>query len=313
MAHVANHGSESPSQRGARVGEKIRDLRRIRLVNPRQHELIENMEQLRVSALDRLPGEATWALRVIQPSGAGKSECAKQMTRFVESQAGREPGMTPVLHVTLDTTGTPRSMIVSCLEAIGDPFAQTGTEALLLKRLKKAIARNGVELLIIDELNHCSEKVLGRDVSNTLKNMLTNGWVPIVFLGTEKANRLFKDNRELRNRCQAQLSLAPLDYDSPADRELWEAFLAGLDEQIVKQRILPGISNLAATDVAQALCTACDGLIGELRLVLEDAIAMVLRRRGRRIDLEDLHAAVQVRYVNDGDLASNPFDTLAAR
>jgi hypothetical protein len=268
------------------------------------------MEQLRVSGLDRLPGEPTWALRVIQPSGSGKSECAKQMKAFVENQPGRCSDNVPVLHVTLDTTGTPRSMIVSCLEAIHDPFAQTGTEAVLLKRLHKALVTKGVELLIIDELNHCSEKVLGRDVSNTLKNMLTLGWVPIVFLGTDKAQRLFKDNRELRNRCQANLSLAPLSWKSDDDKELWSAFLSGMDEQIAKEKILRSHSNLAAPELAEALCTACSGIIGELRLVLEDAVAAVLRRNGRRIEPEDLHAAVQARYVSDGDLEANPLDEL---
>lgn len=302
---------ETPSQRAARVGEAIAELRRIRLADPRQHELIEAMEQLRVSGVGRAPGEPTWGLRVIQPSGAGKSESAKQMKAFVEGQPGREPGSKPVLHVTLDTTGTPRSMIVSCLQALDDPFAQTGTEALLLQRLRKALAELGVELLIIDELNHCSDKVLGRDVSNTLKNMLTQGWVPIVFLATEKANRLFRDNRELRNRCQTHVSLAPL-LPKGADLELWQSFLAGMDKQIAERRILPSRSLLDAEGLSKALCVACGGLIGEFRLILEDAVAAVLRRRGRRIEVHDLHRAVDKRYVLEGDLEINPLDDLVS-
>lgn len=302
---------ELPSERGARVGREIARLRRIRLADPRQHACIEAMERLRVSCLDRAPGEATVALSIIQPSGSGKTETAKQMKAFVEGQPGRNPAKIPVLHVTLDTTGTPRSMIVSCLEAAGDPFAMTGTEAILLKRLHKALVHLGVELLIVDELNHCSEKFLGRDVSNTLKNMLTAGWAPIVFMGTEKAARLFRENRELRNRSRPQLSLTPLEPRGD-DLALWCAFLAGMDEQIVAERILPSHSNLAAPDLAKALCVASSGLIGEFRLVLEDAVTAVLERNGRRIDIEDLHRAVETRYVLDGDLAANPLDGLLA-
>lgn len=215
-----------------------------------------------------------------------------------------------MLHVTLDTTGTPRSAIVSCLEELGDEYATEGTEATLLKRLKVGLQREGVELLIIDELNHCSQKVLGKDVSNTLKNMLTKGWVPIAFLGTSDADRLFKGNKELRGRCQAQLSLAPVNLDSDADMEQWEGFLAGIDEELVRRGLLSRKSDLAAPDIAEKLCIACGGLIGGLSMVLEDALCAVVRRRGKSITIADLHRAVELRYVLEGEIDANPLDDL---
>lgn len=300
---------ETASEKAARVGQKQRQFQRIRLDIPRQHDLVAAMEQLRMSGIDRIEGEGTRGLRVIQPSGTGKSESAKQIKAFVESQPGRDPTKQPVLHVSLDTTGTPRSAVASCLEELGDEYTTDGNEGLLLKRLRMALKKEGVELLIIDELNHCSGKTLGKDVSNTFKNMLTKGWAPIAFMGTSDADRLFKTNRELRNRCSPQLSLTPLDPEG-SDLNEWVAFLKGMDEQIVARDLLPSRSDLAAVDVAEALCIACGGVIGEVCLVIEDALCAVLNRGDTTIAISDLHRAVEVRYVLEGDLDANPFDEL---
>lgn len=301
---------ETHSERGARVGQVQSRFQEIRLAEPRQHQLIETMEQLRVSGLNRAPGAPTRGIRVIQPSGAGKSEAAKQFVAFVSGQEGRDPDMMPVLHATLETTGTPKSLLVSCLEQLGDEYATEGTESLLLKRLRKALEEKGVEIIIIDELNHCSQKIMGKDVSNTLKNMLTKGWAPIVMMGTDDANRLFRGNKELRNRCSPQLSLTPLDADTPDDLQAWIDFLAGMDAEIVARKLLPRHSGLAAPALAEALCRACNGLIGELSLVLEDALCAVVRRGGRSITVADLHRAVDVRYVLEGEYEVNPLEGL---
>lgn len=304
-AHV-----ESSAEQAQRVGALQGAFRTIRLAERRQHDAVASMEQLRASSAGRPEGASTRALVIIQPSGAGKSEAIKQFKAFVEGQAGRDPTKKPVLHVTLETIGTPRSVIVSILEALGDQYAQVGTEPLLLARLRKALVREAVEIVIIDELNHVSQKIMGRDVSNLLKNMLTKGWVPIVFAGTSDAQRLFRDNRELRNRSQPQLSLTPLDYGNDDDLAAWGSFLAGLDEQIVKMKLLPRISELNAPDLAEALCETCRGLIGEVSLVVEDGLAAAAARRADRISIADLHRSVEHRYVLSGDLDANPLDHL---
>ena len=313
MPRRTNRRQETASEQAARIGRIQAVFRSIRLAEPRQRDAVAAMEQLRVSSLGRAAGTATRALVFIQPSGSGKSESIKQFQAFVEAQPGRDPALTPVLHVTLETVGTTRSAIASCLEAIGDSYSQIGTEPLLLARLKKAIAEEGVEIIVIDELNHCSQKIMGRDVSNMFKNMLTRGWAPIVFAGTSDAQRLFADNRELRNRCQSQLSLTPLDHADDGDVASWAAFLGGLDEQIKTLDLLPELSGIGATDIAKKLCETCRGLIGEVSLVIEDALTAAAARFARRIGIADLHRSVEVRYVLSGDLGANPLDDLLGR
>lgn len=302
--------AERLSTRSARVAEGLALFETIYIPFPRQKELIADLEELRLLGLARAPGQPTRSLRVLQPSGAGKSTSAKQHKAHVEAQPGRVAGTRPVLHVTLSTTGTPRSLSASILDELGDSYSSVGTEELLLKRVRKAFEKEGVELLIIDELNHCAQKVLGRDVSNTLKNMLTQGWVPIAFMGTSDARQLFTANRELKNRSFAQTSLAPLTWDHDEDQELWCGFLAAMDQQLVAHGLMRCSSDLTDERVAEGLCTAANGLIGELHNILLEALRMVLRRDRERIEVTDLARAIDQWSLADGYIDHNPLHDL---
>lgn len=295
-------------QKAQWIGTQSQRLADIRLEVPWQDRATASFGRIHASGLGRKPGSPTRGLRIIQPTGAGKSEAAIQYARLVASLPGYDPERQTIVHVTLSTTGTPLSAISSILEEIGDDYSTEGGERILLKRLKLALIREGVELLIIDELNHCSQKVLGKDVSNTLKNMLTKGWVPIVFLGTEDADRLFKGNAELRRRCASEVSLHPIDPNDDDELEGWIGFLGGMDAEIVRLDLLDQISGLGSYDLAKALCVACGGLIGEVCAVIQDSFERVLDRGGKRIETADLRRAVDIRYVQSGILTANPLD-----
>jgi hypothetical protein len=292
------------------IGSQSQRLGEIRLEVPWQDRATAAIGKIHASGIGRKPGSPTRGLRIIQPTGAGKSEAAIEYARLVSLQPGFDPKRKRIVHVTLNTTGTPLSAISSILEKLGDQYSTEGGERVLLKRLKLALIEEGVELLIIDELNHCSQKVLGKDVSNTLKNMLTQGWVPIVFLGTEDADRLFKGNAELRRRCASDVSLHPIDCHDVAQFAGWVGFLGGMDGEIHRLGLLPSPSGLQEASLAEALCIACGGLIGEVCAVIQDSFERVLDRGGRRIETDDLRQSVDIRYVQSGVLAANPLDHL---
>jgi hypothetical protein len=286
------------------AGTETQRLRRIRLAMPRQFAVISAMEELRCSAFGRMPREGCRGLRIIEPTGAGKSETAIRMTSFVSEQPGRDPTLKPVHHVTLDALGTPKSAIASCLKQFQAGYSTQGSESDLLDRLKTALDEFQVELMIIDELNHCANKTLGRDVSNIFKNILTAGWVPICFLGTDDAKTLFAGNKELRTRCRLHPGLRP--FDPQADIEEWAAFATGMDEEMFKQAIITRTIGLDDAKLAKDLCIACAGSIGELVNILEDALLLALRERGRVVEIPHLVRATEMRCVLDGDFEVNP-------
>lgn len=287
------------------IGRATTALRQIRLREPRQRGLVAAMEELRASGIDRAPGTGCRGLRVIEESGSGKSEAAKQMVSFVERQTGREPGGHPVLHVTLGTLGTPRDAVASCLKAYrGCHYSTKGTEGDLLDRLEVALEEQGTELMIVDELNHCAGKSLGPDVADTFKNMLTGGWVPIAFLGTSKAKILFDGNRELRTRCRRYSKLSPLHPDLHIEE--WTQFTFGMECEMRRLELVDAAIGLDDPDLARRLCIACGGIMGEFVNVIEDSLSMAMEAGSKIIEYAHLRQSVETRFVLDGGLELNP-------
>lgn len=296
-------------------------IQRIRLNDPRQQRAKFEIERLRLQGLSRLsPDDPTSGLAIISNSGAGKSATAKLVISDFQKSPAYDPAKKQIVHVTLATTRSARSAIVSCLMAISDEYPKkTVTEEEATKKLQIAIEENGVELLILDEVNHCAVKAQGKDVADTFKNMLTRGWVPIVFMGTNEGHKMFTRNPELRRRCTFSKALLPLDANVEEDADLFAAIAAGMDNEIVKLGIMSEVADLGDPDIAYALCKACQGMIGELSVTLEDAVCFAIERGRDRIGVRDLHQAVEIRNMMAGvdeetqKLKRNPFEPLLKR
>ena len=143
-----------PSTLADVVGSGLAAFENIILPTPPQITGVRQMDTLRMMGLRQPEGQQRRAYRYLQPSGAGKSTCARLLAAHVEGQPDRDPEMKPVLHVTLSTTGTPKSLASSILGALGDNYSTRGEAELLLRRVRQGLKEFGVELLIIDELNH---------------------------------------------------------------------------------------------------------------------------------------------------------------
>lgn len=312
MPHAAAstnlEGPLRPSALAEHVGRGLAAFEDIVIPTAAQKTAVRQMDALRIMGLAQPEGQQRRGLRYLHPSGAGKSTCAKMLKAHIDGQPGRDPATKPILHVTLTTTGTPKSLASSILDAMGDNYSTRGEAELLLRRVRQGLKEFGVELLVIDELNHFRHKSLAKDAANTIKNVLSLGWVPVVLLGTDDAQPLFVDNRELKNRCSPQVVLAPYDVDDKdGDLVRWTNFLGRLDAQIVKRGILTRSSGLADGTVAEDLCRASNGLIGELHNILLAALESVLLAQEDHISVDRLVEAVDAWCIQDETIAVNPF------
>lgn len=302
-----------PSTLADVVGSGLAAFENIILPTPPQITGVRQMDTLRMMGLRQPEGQQRRAYRYLQPSGAGKSTCARLLAAHVEGQPDRDPEMKPVLHVTLSTTGTPKSLASSILGALGDNYSTRGEAELLLRRVRQGLKEFGVELLIIDELNHFRQKHLATDAANTIKNILTLGWVPIVLMGTTDAQSLFTNNRELKMRSAPQVVLAPYDHRNAADLEIWTEFLRRLDARMVQDGILSTRSGLGESTLAKDLCEASNGLIGELHNIILAALEPVLMVGEKYISYERLSDAVDAWCLQDGTIEHNPLKIRAGR
>ncbi len=140
----------------------------------------------------------------------------------------------------------------SILDYFGDSYSSQGTEQKLKMRVKACFQRFQTDLLIIDEAQHLNYRNSERsDVTDSLKRLLDDGVVPIVFLGTEEARDLFTRNVQLGGRLLPPCDLKPLDFRTPSDRGLLAGYTTLLDQAIVTKRILPEVGGLQVQDMTE--------------------------------------------------------------
>lgn len=289
------------------VGSKLAIFEDMVCPTPSQIAAMRKMDTLRHMGLHQESSVQRRAYRFLQPSGAGKSTCAKLLRAHVERQPDRDPTMKPVLHVTLSTTGTPKSLATSILTAFGDGYAGRGEADILLERVKMCIEDFGVELLIIDELNHFKQKHLAADAANTIKNILTLGWAPIVLMGTTDAQSLFANNRELKNRCAPQDILRPYDFrDKGHDLQVWTELMKRIDAGLVEKGVLDEKSGLDDPTLAMDLCEASNGLIGEFHNIILSALEPALLDGETSLSYDRLMEAIDAWCLVDGTIDHNP-------
>lgn len=289
------------------VAKKIALFRSIVIQYPRQLELHDRLDYLQ--ALGRHSrGEPQMGLRVLAPTGSGKSTAARTYKRLVERGIPPSDEHVPVLLLPLNSATTSRRLMVQILQALGDPVAEKGTEQALQARAVSYMRRLGVELLIIDEVQHLTYRSNAKiDVTDALKSFLDAGVAPIAFLGTETALPLFEANLQLNGRLIAPFDMPKLDVAKAEERSLFASFVAALCQEMEAKQLFAAPITLVRPDVLGGLMEVTDGVIGRVSRLFEVAVEIALRRGSVSFDLEDVSTAVEQWAVRQGFALRNPF------
>jgi hypothetical protein len=220
------------------VAKKIALFRSIVLPYPRHvlfHSRCDYLQKLGVANR----GKPQMGLRMLAPSGSGKSTAALEYKALVERRSPPTDAFVPIVYVALDSASTSKRLMVQILHALGDPLAERGTEQSLRSRAIDYLRRLGVQLLIIDEVQHLNFRSSAKaDVTDALKSFLDAGVTPIVFLGTDEARPMFESNLQLNGRLLAPLDMPKLEPSKSEDRDLFASFVWGLCEGIAERRVL---------------------------------------------------------------------------
>jgi DNA transposition AAA+ family ATPase len=253
-------------------------------------------------------GRPQKGMRALAPSGSGKTSAALSFIRQYQAKNPRTQTSVPIVYVALERAATAKKLMISILEYFGDSYAAHGNEQALKKRVIACFQRFGTLLLIIDEAQHLNYRVYEKnDVTDSLKRLLDEGVVPIVFIGTKDAEDLFTRNVQLSSRLISPCDFEPLDLTVQADRSLLSGYVTLLDQALVEKRILPNSSGLADPEILTRLFLVADGVIGRVSRLLTVALEIALRRGAEKIEWQDLALAVDRWAIPNGLTGDNPF------
>lgn len=288
------------------VAEKIERFKRVFVPYPKHVQMHDRCDYLQKLGR-RTIGMAQMGLRVLGPTGAGKSTAADAYVDLVQRLRPRTTTFVPVLKIDLERGSTSKKLMMSILDKFGDPYASHGNELVLKRRAFACIERFGTELLIVDEVQHLNfRNGLKNDVTDTLKGMLDGGVVPMVFLGTMEAEQMFQRNLQLNGRLLAPFDLLPLDERNADDRRLFAVFVAKLEAAILDCNVLPEPSHLGLAGLLPALFEVSQGVVGRVSRLFQVAMEIAIRRGASRLEAYDLALAVDRWAIPQSFVKSNP-------
>lgn len=282
----------------------------IYIVNHRHLPVFVAIEQLRQLGIAQ-PGQRKRALRVLAPSGAGKTTTVLAYAAKVEKRlsADERTWKRPVLVLPIHPKTTVKALWSALLNLLGEEITRPrDTEETLRRRAYEAIARSGVEIVVIDEAQHLAvtTRMIG-EVTDRLKRFLDDGIVPLVFVGTSDAKEMLQSNLQLVNRMLPPADIVSLRPESKRDRQELQHFLKRLDAEIVGRKLMAEPAGLDETLIAACLIQVASGNLGRIVNLMRLALGRAHRRQASRIELADLQAATSLWAVGQGVITKNPF------
>ncbi|UAJ11078.1 TniB family NTP-binding protein [Glacieibacterium megasporae] len=301
-------GLPTPRQGNAvavEIADKVAVYERIYVPNPAQTRVFAAFDELR--ELGRKGGRML-AIRNLAPSGSGKTSTAIEYQKHVLAMKRHADGDTPVVIVQLDLATSTKRLWSSLLYQVGDQFHDKGSGDAMRRRSYDYLKRRGVQLLIIDEIQHLSTMTSDRhDVTDAIKRVLDDGIVPLVLMGTDQAKAMLQRNIQLSNRMLPPCDLRPLDEGSERDYADFKGFVKRLDARMVESKVVRTSSHLDDPQTLACLHEISRGIIGRVVNLVRVALQSAIRRDADYVELCDLASATDNWAVAQGIIEINPF------
>jgi energy-coupling factor transporter ATP-binding protein EcfA2 len=287
------------------VDERIAYVETIRIWYPRMRAIYEAIEQ--THAANAMSAEPQ-CMMVVGPTGVGKSTLLRSYTATYPRQARLEGDRLPILELTVPARATIRNFATKLLVAVGDPLADRGTIGNMEARLLRFMNGCGVEMLVVDDLQHFvdrdSERVL-HDVSNWLKNLVKETHTACLIAGLPEAEQVLNANPQLGRLFGDPYVLQAFHWDASQPDTVTEfrTFLRTLEELLPLPRVLP----LASAETAWRCFVASEGSMAYLMNLVRRATQRAIRLGHQALDLTLLAEAFDHRLAGRRRGLANPF------
>ncbi|MEO1968472.1 MAG: TniB family NTP-binding protein [Sphingomonadaceae bacterium] len=285
-------------------------MRDISIPYPKQIAIMQRIEALRLSTLG-IRGEPLPGLRLSQVSQAGKTKTLQTYILGLRAKikyGKSEKSKNQVVYIGLKRRVTVKMFYQRLLSEMGDTHPDKGNLETLIQRAEEFLRKLGVELLIVDEVQHLANpRSDSQEVTDELKSFLDRGVVPVVFAGNEESRHFFENNAQLSARLGAPLELSPTNVRANQDAKMFKAFCIDLDRAITASGVVERLSNLGCDEVLRGLLIASSGHIGRVCRLVGAALEHAARRHAEFVEIYDLSFAIDNLALPSKWVSHNPF------
>lgn len=287
--------------------QRLPYVEQIRVIYPRWNAVLDEIARCH----ERQPYAAEPpCVLLIGPTGAGKSTLLASYTQRHPRTITAQSMSIPILCATIPAKATIKSLLTELLHSLGDPRAASGTIDGMTLRLKSFIRDCGVQVLILDELQHFvdqeSQKIL-LNVSNWLKRLIKETKVACVLVGLSgEAEQVVNANPQLARLFPDPHVLTPFTWDEaqPETVKEFRTFLKQLEGLLP----LRAESNLSQRERAWRCFVACDGVTAYLMALIRQATEDALLTGRECLDDVLLAQAFRKRLAGERRGIANPFE-----
>lgn len=270
-------------------------------------EILENAYTLKENGFTESYGVA-----IIGESRVGKTTLIitfLENHKIIESETGR---VTRCALITVPVKPTSASICEAILEGLGDPFAhKKDTEGSKRYRVVELIKRLGVQVLILDEMQHFVSRwttTVLHDAADSLKIILDDSKVLIVVAGLEYGRHLLQQNDSLKGRINQYVELSRFNWSDRNSRLQFQGLLKAFQKSMDPFQ-LPDISS---EDLAYRFYISSGGLMGYVINVIESAMHLAINEKKIYITVEHFMKAHDlITMESNRKLSHNPFNLRA--
>lgn len=324
MGQRAEEKARHPALDLSDVERRIRaeaEFKKFRIPLPHVRQIQKELEVLRGVGLES-KGQGQKILAIVGPSHSGKSTVVKDWRENLTAKGGiGHNNPHAVLHVELTQHSTVKTMAADIalklgadalpVETVQDAMrskprrrtsadvAESKVTGLMMHMAARALQNAGVELLVIDELNHLmrGEKAVQTrwEVTEALKWLVDQGICPVVVMGIRKIQSVIEatNNAQVSNRQMMPIYIDPVDMGREDQAKQFVKYCAALDVLIVRHGILAERSDLALGETLMNLYDVSKGILGRVSRLVEVATQLAIDRGHERLEVEDLSDATE--------------------
>lgn len=299
---------------GDRAADAAKAFKSIWIDHPPQTRIVDELRRY-VRECEGYGGRPLIGCRLSEHSQAGKSATMAKLKAVLTEERialGLEPNEHQVTIIELDSQTSLKGAWQEVLQALGDEYWDENVSAKVLeRRIAKWVKDLGVDLLVIDEVQHLDRKTTdAKLVTDRLKVFLNRGIVPLVLVGDEMAEGFFTSNPKLRARLPRALELKPLDVTNEhkkADIRMFKRFCTELDEAVHALGFLDEKAGLDTNAMLSALAEVSRGHVGRVARIVQAAFPEAVGRGADRIEAYDLSNVVRSYAIGNSWVSRDPF------
>lgn len=240
---------------------------------------------------------------ILGPTRCGKTELLKEVCSILGREASGPGWIFPMPTARrgfVPPKPSDKDLYISILRALGHSCKpQTSTDTIR-SRIETAIADEGIQIIALDECNHCIESGANltlRATGDHFKRLVDETGVTLILSGLPNFQRVIDGNEQLKARAMSTIFFKPYNWANEDDREAFATAVFNLFDHLEDNNVTLDFDK---DDLATRLYCLSGGRVGLVLRLLRGALS---RTKADCLTQGDIRSAASILFQERSKVA----------